>query len=138
MPNATFQLNPLVNAAGERARLLQVLAKPVKWEDTYTFAVLADSLNKYPQLQSPAQYVRSVRHQLEKGGLLTVREEFPISIGAIQFTGTILQESVPAGRKYYRGMYSTFCNGYILSFDAEAASEDKLNELVARIVTFTN
>jgi hypothetical protein len=136
--NATFQLNPLVNTADHRARLVQLLAKPTNWEDTYTFAVLADCLTEYPQLESLTQYVRSVRHQLEKEGLSTVREEFPISIGGTQFAGAILEEHVPAGRKYYRGMYSTFRNGYILSFDVEAASEDKLNELVARAVKFTN
>lgn len=138
VPNATLQLNPLVNTDDERARLMQAMAKPDKWEDTYTFAVLADSLIKYPQLQSLTQYVRSVRHQLEKEGLASVREEFPITIGGVQFTGAILKEHLPDGRKYYRGMYSTFRNGYILSFDAEAASEDKVNELVTRIVKLTN
>jgi hypothetical protein len=137
-PNANLSLNPLVNTDGQRARLLQVLAKPAQWEDTYTFAVLADSLIKYPQLQSLTQYVRSVRHQLEREGLATAREEFPITIGGVEFIGAILEEHVPAGRKYYRGMYSTFRNGYILSFDAEAASENKLNELVVRLVKFPN
>jgi hypothetical protein len=137
-PNATLQLNPLINTAAERARLVQVMAQPAKWEDTYTFAVLADSRTKYPQLQSLAQYVRSVRHQLEKEGLPTVHEEFPISIGGVQFTGAILQEHLPSGQTYYRGMFSTFRNGYILSFDVEAASEDKLKELVTRIVKFAN
>lgn len=136
--NATLQLNPLVNTSGQRARLVQVLAKPTNWEDTYTFAVLADCLTEYPQLESLTQYVRSVRHELEKEGLSTVREEFPISIGGMQFAGAILEEHVPAGRKYYRGMYSTFRNGYILSFDVEAPSEAKLNELVVTAVKFTN
>jgi hypothetical protein len=129
-------LNPLVNSAGGRARLLQVLAQSPQWEDRYTFAVLADSLTKYPQLQDPAQYVRSVRHRLEKEGLSTLREEFPITIGGLRFTGAILQESGPKGRSYYRGIYATFRDGYALSFDAEAASESKLNELVTGIVTF--
>jgi hypothetical protein len=136
--NATLQLNPLVNTSGQRARLLEVLAKPTNWEDTYTFAVLADCLTEYPQLESLSQYVRSVRHELEKEGLSTVREEFPISIAGMQFAGAILEEHVPAGHKYYRGMYSTFRNGYILSFDVEAPSEAKLNELVVTAVKFAN
>jgi len=135
--NATLQSNPVVSATGQRARLVQVQAEPTNWEDTYTFAVLADSLSGYPQLQSSAQYVRSVRHQLEKEGLPTVREEFPVAIAGVQFTGAIVQEHVPAGRKYYRGIYATFRKGYVLSFDAEAATENKLNELVTRMVTFT-
>ncbi len=137
-PNATLSLNPLGHTAGERARLLQVLPKQTKWDDTYTFAVLADKLTNYPQSQSPARYVRYIRQQLEKEGLPTVREEFPISIAGVEFTGAILQEAVPSGRKYYRGIYSTFRSGYILSFDVEATSEDKLNEVVSRLVGFMN
>lgn len=67
-PNATLQLNPLINTAGERARLVQVLAQPAKWEDTYTFAVLADSRTKYPQLQSLAQYVAQRSTSIGKRG----------------------------------------------------------------------
>jgi hypothetical protein len=137
-PNATLKLNPLVNAQAGRARLVQILSNQSAFEDTYTLAVLADTLSNYPQLQSPAHYVRSVRHQLEKEGLSTVREEFPITIGGMQFTGAILQQQVPNGRNYYRGMYATFRNGAILSFDAEAASEEKLNALVKRLVKFSD
>ena len=129
-PNGTLQANPLVNKDAGRARLVQILSKQTTWEDTYTFAVLADTLARYPQLQSPAQYVRSVRHQL---GLATLREEFPISISGVQFTGAIMQEEVD-GRKHCRGLYTTFRDGFILSFDAEAATEDKLNALVKRLV----
>jgi len=134
-PDATLELNPLVNKEGGRARLVQVLAKQTTFDDTYTLAVLADTLAKYPQLQSPTQYVRSVRHQLEKEGLLTVREEFPIIISAVEFTGAVLEEHAPEGRKYYRGMYSAFRDGFILSFDVEAASPEKVNELVVRVVS---
>ncbi len=132
-PNGTLHANPLVNKDAGRARLVQILSKQTTWEDTYTFAVLADSLARYPQLQSPAQYVRSVRHQLEKEGLATLREEFPISISGVQFTGAIMQQEVD-GRKHCRGLYTTLRDGFILSFDAEAATEDKLNALVKRLV----
>ena len=137
-PNATLALNPLVSPVGARARLLQVQSKQAEWNDRYTFAVLADTLTEYPQLQSPAQYVRSVRHQLEKGGMSTVREEFQITIAGVGFTGAVLQEQVPSGQKYYRGLYTTFRSGYILSFDVEAPSEDKLNQVVSRLVRFMN
>ncbi|PYX85097.1 MAG: hypothetical protein DMG70_04820 [Acidobacteria bacterium] len=135
-PNGTLQANPLVNKEAGRVRLVQILSKQTTWEDTYAFAVLADTLARYPQLQSPAHYVRSVRHQLEKEGLVTLREEFPITIGGVQFTGAILQQQVPNGRKHCRGLYTTFRDGFIVSFDAEAATEEKLNELVKRLVNF--
>lgn len=133
-PNATLKLNPLVNESGGRARLVQILSKRTIWENTYTFAVLADILANYPQLRSETQYVRSVRHQLEREGLPTVREEFPITIDGTRFIGAILQEQTPNGHKYYRGFYTTFRDGVIVSFDAEAASENKLNGLVKQLV----
>jgi|ERR1044071_102101 hypothetical protein len=136
-PKATVKLNPLVDASGGRARLVQVLSDGKNWEDTYTFAVLADALaNYHPPLESTTQYVRSVRHKLEKEGLSTVKEEFPITIAGTQFTGAILQEQTPDGRKYFRGMYSAFLNGYVLSFDVEASSEAKLAEMLAHMVVF--
>ena len=134
-PKATVHLNPLVNVSGGRARLVQVLSDGKSWDDTYTFAVLADALDNYhPPLESTTQYVRSVRHKLEKEGLSTVKEEFPITIAGTQFIGAILQEQTPEGRKYCRGMYSTFLSGFALSLDVEAASPDKLTEMLARMV----
>lgn len=137
-PSATVKLNPMVNAPGSRARLVQVLSNEKTREGTYTFAVLADSLaNYHPPVESTTQYVRSVRHKLEKEGLSTVKEEFPITIAGHQFTGAILQEQEPNGGKHFRGMYSTFRNGYVLSFDAEAVSENKLNDMLAQMVVFS-
>jgi hypothetical protein len=135
-PEATFQLNPLLNSGGQRARLLQVLSKRGDWADTFTLAVLADSLRNYPTLQSPERYVRSVRHQLEREGLSTVREDFPITISGVQFAGVVVQEQAASGRKYYRGTFATFRQGYVLSLDVEAASPEQLNVLVSRLVTF--
>jgi len=135
-PNGTLEANPLVNKEAGRARLLQILSKSGNTDDTYTFAVLADTVARYSQLHSPAQYVRSVRHQMESAGYVTVREEFPIEIGGLHFTGAILREATPSGRAHVRGMYTTFRDGLIISFDAEAATEDKLNQLVERLVTF--
>ena len=135
--DATLQLNPQVNTSGDRGRLLQALSKTANREETYTFAVLADCLSHYPQLDSLSQYVQAVRHNLEKERLSTVREEFPISIGGKPFVGAILEVRESSERKHYRGLYSTFLNGYILSLDLEAASETKLNDLVSA-VKFTN
>jgi hypothetical protein len=137
-PNATVEMNPVVNTTGQYARLVQVLSKKATWESTYSFSVTAEPLTnlaKYPNTQ-PGLYVRSIRHQLEREGLLTVREEFPISIGGEQFTGAILQVQEGNGRKHYRGIYTAFRRGYILSLDAEASSEVKLNEMVTRMVKF--
>lgn len=135
-PNATLHLNPVLNNQAQRARLLQVLSNPTTWDETYTFAVLADAISNYPTLESAEHYVRSVRHQLENEGLSTVQDEFSMPIGGVPFSGAILQEHNESGRKYYRGLFATFREGYILSFDVEAASPDKVKNLVTRLVRF--
>ena len=136
-PNATLQLNPVVNTKGQYARLLQVDSKPATWEATYALSISADSLAINPQVQSPVQYVRSIRHQLEREGLPTVREEFPITIAGVQFTGAVVEQQVQ-GRKYYRGIYASFRNNYVLTFDVEAASPDQLSKVVTSLVKLVN
>lgn len=134
-PNATLQLNPVVNDKGQFARLLQVESKPSTWEETYALSVSADSLTINPQVKSAVQYVRSVRHQLGREGEPTVREEFPISVAGVQFTGAVLEQQTQ-GRKHYRGIYAAFRNNYVLTFDVEASSPEKLNKLLMEVVKF--
>jgi len=136
-PNATLQLNPVLDVKGQYARLLQVDSAHLSWEETYAFAVTADSLTINPQVKSAAQYVRSIRHKLEKDGLPTVRQEFPITIAGAQFTGAVLEQQAQ-GQKYYRGIFSSFRNGYVLTFDVEAATPERLNKLVTGAVKFLN
>jgi hypothetical protein len=135
-PNGTLQLNPFVNKEAGRARLVQILSKEVAGDESYTFAVVADTLSRYPQLHSSSDYVRSVRHQLEREGFVTLREEFPINIDGVQFTGAVLRAQTSNGREHCRGLYTTFRDGYIVSVDAEAANEQSLTQLVTRLVKF--
>lgn len=135
-PNATLKLNPVITQTAQRGRLLEVLAEHRGWNDTYTFAVIADLLAVNPLTKSPGDYIRAARQSLERQGSPTVRQEFPITIAGVQFTGAVLQEQVASGQKYYHGIYTTFRNGYILSFDVEAPSQDQLIELVNRLVKF--
>jgi hypothetical protein len=132
--NAKVTLNPLVNDERQRARLVQVFSTATDPASKFTFAVLADAESHYPQIKTSADYVRSVRLQLEKQGLTTVEQEFPITISGVRFTACVLQVSDGAGRKHFRALFTTFRNGYILSFDAEAAT--RVDVLVRRLVTF--
>ena len=136
-PHAEIKLAPVVDSPDQRARLVQLFGNSPNWEEKYTFALLADTLSRYPQLHSPAQYVLSVRHQLERQEkLTTVRDEFPITVSGVAFTGAIMQEQNLGGKKYFRGIYTTFRAGFILSFDLEAPSETRINELVTSLVHF--
>lgn len=136
LPESELHLNPLIQTESPRARMLQAHHTPAELQDRYNFAVAAEPLSKYATLKTTEQYVRSVRHMFEKEGLKTVKEEFPVDIGGAHFTGTILEEQEPGTIKHYRGMYSAFRRGYILTFDVEAASPEKLDEIVKRVVKF--
>ncbi len=135
-PQAKFEIAPLVNTSEKRARLVQILADSAKFDERYTFGVLADTLSMYPQLQSATHYVRSVRHQLEKEGLTTVHEEFPVLVSGVPFTAATMEGQTTEGRKHFRGLFTTFLLRYILSFDVEGPSERRLNDLVPTLVHF--
>ena len=81
-------------------------------------------------IKSPAQYVRIVRQALEKEGLKTFREEFPIEISGMPFTGAILE--VPGEQ----GMYRTFADGYIVSFDLTVRKEERIEKLVSSLMQY--
>jgi len=66
-------------------------------------------------VHSPDQYVRGVRHQFEqREGASAVQEESPIEISGQRFVHATVKV-VGQGRTHYRGIYTTFLNGYILS-----------------------
>lgn len=132
--NAKFTVPSLVNAAGKRARLVDVVYDSGDGAFNYTIAVLADSLENYPKDMSLRVYVRSVRHQLEKDGLTTEREEFSTVVSGIPFTAAILKVPKTPNSGYFRGIYSTFLNGYVLSIDVQGRDEDRINTTLSSVV----
>jgi hypothetical protein len=108
---------------------------PAAPDSSYPFAILVGSVANHPQIKSPAQYFRSVRHALEKEGLKTRGDGFPIEISGMPFTGAIME--VPGERvSCFRGVYSTFANEYIVSFDLTARKEEVIEKLVASLIKF--
>jgi hypothetical protein len=123
-----------VNNEAQRARLVDVSSKiksvgPFR----YNVGVLIDARTKNPSITSPEQYVRAVRHQFEKEGLVTVQEEFPVELSGVKFVGAVMRATL-GGQTYHRGMYTTFLNGYIFSFDVKADKAEGLQELLVKMV----
>jgi hypothetical protein len=133
--NAHFTQGDFVNVDGKRARLIDAQANAGNYEDRYEIAILADALSANPLIQSPTQYVRSVRHQFEKEGMATIQEESPIEISGLQFVQATMKVA-EQGRVHYRGMYTTFLNGYILSLDVSAASPERMKQIILSAVHF--
>src|SRR6476646_8180467 len=74
---AQFTQGGFISSQGKRARLVDARASAKNWEDRYSIAILADALSANPLIHSPDQYLRSVCHQFEREGLVTVQEESP-------------------------------------------------------------
>jgi len=123
-----------VNLPGKRARLVDVVYDSGDGALNYTIAVLADSLENYPKDMQVSVYVRSVRHQLEREGLITAREEFPIVISGVPFTGAILKKPEKPNFGHFRGIYSTFLNGYIVSIDVQGRDEERIKQTLASVL----
>jgi hypothetical protein len=134
--DAQFTEEGFVSPRGTRARLIDAEANAKNWEDRYSISMLADALSANPLVRSPAQYVRSVRHQFEqREGMVTVQEETPIEISGLQFVGAALKVT-QEGRTHYQGIYTTILNGYILSLQVEASAPERLNQIVLSMVKF--
>src|SRR4029077_13689835 len=70
-PTQSSPKGGFISSQVKRARLIDAEANAKKWEDKFSIAILADALSANPLIRSPEQYLRSVRHQLEKEGLVT-------------------------------------------------------------------
>ena len=132
---AEFTKGSFISQQGKRARLVDAEANAKEWEGKYSIAVLADALSANPLIRSPEQYVRSVRHQLEREGLTTVQEESPIEISGVRFIQATMK-TAEGGLEHYQGMHSTFLNGYILSLQVEAPSQERLRQIALSMVSF--
>ena len=131
-PKAQFKGPSSVSIAGRQARFVDIVYDSPDGANNYTLAVLADSLDNYPRDMSLDVYVRSVRHQLEKQGALeTQREEFPVEIAGVHFTGVVLKVIQAPNFGYYRGLYATFMKGYVLLFEVQCRHEERLQQLLS-------
>lgn len=130
-----FTQRGFISPEGKRARLIDVENDPSNFQDKFRIAVLADSLAANPLVHSPEQYVRAVRHQFEKQGMETDKTESPLEVSGLPFVRTILRVN-EGGSSYYRAIYTTFLNGYILSLDVSAATREKIAQVVTRAVKF--
>jgi hypothetical protein len=135
--NAQFTEGGFVSSEGKRARLIDAQCNAESWGDKYEIAILADALSANPLVLSPEQYVRSVRHELEREGMVTVDEESPIEISGLRFVRAALKVTGQA-QTHYQGIYTTFLNGYILSIQIEAPTSERLNQIVLSTVKFKN
>jgi hypothetical protein len=133
-PKAHFTTPSSVNVVRQHARLINIVYDSPDGAVNYTLALLADSRDNYPKGMSTTVYVRSARHELERDGLITRREEFPLVISGLPFTGAVLIVQEKPNFGYYRGIYSTFRNGYVVSLEVQARTEEHIQQLLSSAV----
>jgi hypothetical protein len=133
-PSAKFTAPSLVNVEGRRARLANIVYDSPEGAKNYTIGLLADSLENYPKGMSTSVYVRSVRHQLEREGLLQERDEFPITVSGMSFIGAVLKVPEKPNFGYRRGIYATFLNGYVVSLEVQARDEEQITKMLSSAV----
>jgi hypothetical protein len=106
-------------------------------EENYTLALLVESLENFPKGTSTEVYVRNIRHRVESDNVKAYREEFPLTVSGIPFTGTVFRFFETANSGYYRGLYSTVLNGYFVTIEVQCGSEDRLQKLLSSALSIT-
>jgi hypothetical protein len=134
VPKAHWEASRLVDVSGRRARLIDAAYDSGEQGEGYTFSVIVESLQNFPKATSTEVYLRSARHRVELDGLKTEREEFPLTISGIPFTGAVLVLFEKPNFGYYRGLYATVLNGYFVTIEVQCGSEEGLQKLLSSAV----
>jgi hypothetical protein len=123
-PNEHLVLNGLV--AETRAILLEAVNEKGDMQHWHNFAIVAHSAD-IPGLTSTAQFVRSVRHQLERDGFQTMRAEIPVTIAGHEFIQSDLKME-SKNRNYCKAVMFTQIKGYMFGFWMEAVNKEQLGK----------
>jgi hypothetical protein len=134
-PKAKWEVRGPIDVARRQARLIDAAYDSGEQGTGYTLALLVESLQNFPKGTSTEVYLRNIRHRVELDGLKTQREEFPVTISGVAFTGAILLFPQKPNFGYYRALYSTVLDGYFVTIEVQCApSEERLQELLSSAV----
>lgn len=133
-PPCDPKLNTSVYADRPSAVLLSCVHYVQGMEGMYTFTIAVDYPTNYPNLGSTEQYVRSMRHSVERDPTQhAVQTEQPRRIADRDFVEIVMStdlQSTGKASKYYQAMDCTWVNQYLLCFEAEAATPDAARALL--------
>jgi len=140
-PKANWSVRGPINVKQRQGRLIDAVydsARPERGpEENYTLALLVESQENLPKGTSTEMYVRRVRRGLEGDNLKTYREEFPVTVSGIPFTGTVFRFFQRSDFGYYRGLYSTVLNGYFVTIEVQCGREENLQKLLSSAFSIT-
>ena len=104
-------------------------------EENYTLALLVESVENFPTGTPTEVYVRNLRHHMDGDNVKPYREEFPLTVSGIPFTGTVSTVFEKADFGYYRGLYSTVLKGYFVTVVVQCGREERLQKLLSSAVS---
>jgi hypothetical protein len=133
-PKAHFTVPSYVNTASRVANLVEVVYDSPQGARNYKVTIRVNSRENYPKEMTISDYVGRVRREMEKEGLAIQREKVPVVISSVPFIGVVVKVLERPNFGYYRGIYSSFMNGYAFSFDVQSPSEERLQEILASSV----
>lgn len=119
-PNEQLIVNGFV--AENRAILVEAVNGKGEAQKRKKFVIVAYS-SDIPGLTSTTQFVRSVRHQLEREGFQTTHAELRVVIAGHEFIRSDLKMK---SENYWKAVMLTQVKGYMFGFWMEAATEEEL------------
>lgn len=139
-PKAHWSVRP-ISVETRQGRLIDAvydLGGPERGpEENYTLALLVESVENFPKGTPTEVYVRNLRHHMDGDNVKTYREEFPLTLSGIPFTGAVSTVFEKANVGYYRGLYSTVLNGYFVTVVVQCGREERLQKLLSSAVKIT-
>lgn len=123
-PNEHLVLNGLV--ADDRAILLEAVNEKGDMQQWHNFVIVAHSAD-IPGLTSTVQFVRSVRHQLERDGFQTLRAEIAVTVGGREFIESDLKME-SKNQNYCKAIMLTRIKDYMFGFWMEAVNQEQLHK----------
>ncbi|MBI2677994.1 MAG: hypothetical protein HYX28_04380 [Candidatus Koribacter versatilis] len=96
--------------------------------ERYTFGITILRRTNFPTLRSLTPFVRSVRHNFEREGQELVSAEAPVKMAGLDFVRTVLRD-VKSQVPHLHEVECTELRGYIMCFELEAETEERLSEL---------
>jgi len=123
-PNARLVLNSLIKE--DRATLLEAVNMQGDANEWHKFAIVVESAD-IPGLTSITQFVQTLRHQVERDGLQTVKAEVYVTIAGREFVESELKMESESDH-YYKAIMFTRTKGYLFGFWIEAKDREQLQK----------
>jgi hypothetical protein len=140
-PKARWEVRGPISAAAKQGRLIDAVydvGVPQRGpKENYTLGLLVESQENFPKGTTLDQYVRGLRQRVEDNNVKIHHEASPLTVQGVRFVGTVFLFHERPDFGYYRGLYSTNLNGYLVTIELQCGEEERLQKLLSSTVEIT-